>query len=314
MDALGEVNARTTPRHQVASVQPAHLRPVPFRRRHQKIAQGDHRLVRAPGQGNAAELPRVCLVRELPGARRQGAFVREDGHAGARGQRRPRQALGHQQDLGVQRSWPSTAWTTGTPGRSPSSAWGRARRNDNASARRRAAQWLDDGAVFAFGLSEREHGADITPPICANPDGGDGFEPRAASTTSVTPTWPGSRCSAGGRTWTAQLGMCSSRRTASTRNYRLVKNIVQAQMFVAEFRLENYPVRPQDAAHRTSGLRCRVEHSERRQVQHRAGLHRHASMPLYEAVTHAHNRILYGNRVTDFPHTGGPLWTHAALG
>jgi alkylation response protein AidB-like acyl-CoA dehydrogenase len=36
--------------------------------------------------------------------------------------------------------------------------------SDNASARRRAAQWLDDGAVFAFGLSEREHGATSTTP------------------------------------------------------------------------------------------------------------------------------------------------------
>ena len=30
------------------------------------------------------------------------SIVREDGHAVARGERRPRQALGHQQDLGVQ--------------------------------------------------------------------------------------------------------------------------------------------------------------------------------------------------------------------
>ena len=48
--------------------------------------------------------------------------------------------------------------------------------SDNAWARRRAAQWLDDGAVFAFGLSEREHGADIyTTDMVLTPDGGGGF-------------------------------------------------------------------------------------------------------------------------------------------
>src|SRR5687767_2840307 len=33
--------------------------------------------------------------------------------------------------------------------------------SDNPAARQRAAGLLDEGAVFAFGLSEREHGADI---------------------------------------------------------------------------------------------------------------------------------------------------------
>ena len=33
--------------------------------------------------------------------------------------------------------------------------------SQNAAARRRAAELLEDGAIFAFGLSEKEHGADI---------------------------------------------------------------------------------------------------------------------------------------------------------
>jgi len=91
--------------------------------------------------------------------------------------------------------------------------------SDNASARRRAARWLDDGAVFAFGLSEREHGADIyTTDMVLTPDGRAVSAPPAASTTSATATWPAwFRCSAGGRTPMARTGMCSSRPTASTR-------------------------------------------------------------------------------------------------
>jgi hypothetical protein len=86
-------------------------------------------------------------------------------------------------------------------------------------------------------------------------------------------------------------------------NYRLVKNIVQAQMFVAEFRLENYPVRPQDVLHTGQaafGAALNTVNVGKFNIGPASiGMCEHA---MYEAVTHAHNRILYGNRVTDFPH------------
>ena len=175
MDALGEVNAREQHRDTKSLLFNPHTYD-PSRRRHQKIAQGDHRLVRAPGQGNAAELPRVSGTQTSWNSS-PGAFVREDG---ARRRARPTAtATSAGTPAGSRRSarsWPSTAWTTGTPGRSPSSALGPVWQSDNASARRRAAQWLDDGAVFAFGLSEREHGADIyTTDMVLTPDGGGGF-------------------------------------------------------------------------------------------------------------------------------------------
>jgi acyl-CoA dehydrogenase len=46
--------------------------------------------------------------------------------------------------------------------------------SDNPAPRRRAAELLDQGAIFAFGLSEREHGADIysTDMILTPKDGG----------------------------------------------------------------------------------------------------------------------------------------------
>jgi hypothetical protein len=59
-------------------------------------------------------------------------------------------------------------------------------------------------------------------------------------------------------------------------NYKLSRNVVQAQMYVSEFRLDDYPVRAQDVLHTgAGGLRCRFEHRERRQVQHRVRLGRH---------------------------------------
>ena len=46
----------------------------------------------------------------------------------------------------------------------------------NAAARRRAAGLLDEGAIFAFGLSEREHGADIySTDMVLTPTGDGGF-------------------------------------------------------------------------------------------------------------------------------------------
>src|SRR5919198_1194810 len=48
--------------------------------------------------------------------------------------------------------------------------------SDNDAARRRAARLLEDGAVFAFGLSERDHGADIySTDMILTPDGDGGF-------------------------------------------------------------------------------------------------------------------------------------------
>ena len=98
--------------------------------------------------------------------RRQGHFVREDGHAVARGERRPRQGWDTSR-ISAFSEIPAFygvdywyAWQVTILGLGP--IW----QSDNVSARRRAAQWLDDGAVFAFGLSERAHGADIPPTWC----------------------------------------------------------------------------------------------------------------------------------------------------
>ncbi len=89
----------------------------------------------------------------------------------------------------------------------------------NDAARQRAAELLDEGAIFAFGLSEREHGADIySTDMVLTPDRGRQLHARpAASTTSATATrraW--CRCSAAAPTWRARRATCSSPPTAAT--------------------------------------------------------------------------------------------------
>jgi acyl-CoA dehydrogenase len=177
--------------------------------------------------------------------------------------------------------------------------------SDNATARRRAAQWLDDGAVFAFGLSEREHGADIyTTDMVLTPDGEGGF--RASGSKYYI-----------GNGNVARMVSVFGRRSdmdgpdgyvffvadSQHENYRLVKNIVQAQMFVSEFQLEEYPVRAEDILHSGQaafGAALNTVNVGKFNIGPASvGMCEHA---MYEAVTHAHNRMLYGKSVTDFPH------------
>jgi acyl-CoA dehydrogenase len=75
------------------------------------------------------------------------------------------------------------------------------------------------------------------------------------------------------------------------------------QIYVSTFRLENYPVRAEDILH--TGVEAfaaalnTVNIGKFNLCTCSIGMVEHA---FYEAITHAQNRILYGNPVTDFPH------------
>ncbi|NEW31066.1 acyl-CoA dehydrogenase [Nocardia cyriacigeorgica] len=185
--------------------------------------------------------------------------------------------------------------------------------SDNEAAKQRAARDLDAGEVMAFGLSEREHGADIY-----NTD------------LVLTPTEPGSADAEAGILFRANgekyyigngnvASMVSvfSRRAdidgaegyvwfaADSRheNYHLLGNVVRQQMYVSTFRLENYPVRAEDILHTGpeafSAALNTVNVGKFNLCHGGIGMVEHS---FYEAITHANNRILYGNPVTDFPH------------
>ncbi|BDT96837.1 acyl-CoA dehydrogenase [Nocardia sputorum] len=185
--------------------------------------------------------------------------------------------------------------------------------SDNEAAKKRAAADLADGEVMAFGLSEQTHGADIY-----NTD------------LVLTPTEPGSADAEAGILFRADgekyyigngnvASMVSvfSRRAdlegadayvwfaADSRheNYRLLGNVVHQQMYVSTFRLENYPVRAEDILHTGpeafSAALNTVNVGKFNLCHGGIGMVEHS---FYEAITHANNRILYGNPVTDFPH------------
>ncbi|WP_069167610.1 acyl-CoA dehydrogenase family protein [Nocardia altamirensis] len=185
--------------------------------------------------------------------------------------------------------------------------------SDNEDAKRKAAADLAEGQVMAFGLSEQTHGADIY-----NTD------------LVLTPTEPGSADAEAGILFRANgekyyigngnvASMVSvfSRRAdiegadgyvwfaADSRheNYRLLGNVVHQQMYVSTFRLENYPVTAADILHTGpeafSAALNTVNVGKFNLCHGGIGMVEHS---FYEAITHANNRILYGNPVTDFPH------------
>ena len=150
--------------------------------------------------------------------------------------------------------------------------------SDNAAARRRAAELLEDGAIFAFGLSEkrarRRHLLDRHGPHA-----------RRRRRLHAQRRQVLHRQRQPGR---HGLGLRAPRRRRGPRRlrllrgrqqhpaYQLVKNVVNSQNYVSEFRLEDYPVpRRGHPAHRQGRVRRRAEHRQRRQVQPRLRLDRH---------------------------------------
>ncbi len=174
--------------------------------------------------------------------------------------------------------------------------------SDNAAARKRAADLLEAGSVFAFGLSEREHGADIySTDMVLTPDG-DGFRAsggkyyigngNVAGMVSVF----GRRADVEGPDGYVFFAADSSHPA-----YKLRRNVVHGQMYVSAFDLEDYPVTPGDVLH--TGVEAFEAALNTINVGKfnlgfcAIGMAEHC---FYETVTQAEHRVLFGNRVTEF--------------
>lgn len=182
--------------------------------------------------------------------------------------------------------------------------------SENAAARRRAAELLDDGAIFAFGLSEKEHGADIySTDMLLTPDGEGGFRASGGKYYIGNGNLAGMVSVFGRRTDVeGPEGYVFFAADSGHPSYELVKNVCAAQMFVSEFRLHDYPVGAEDVLHTgqaafDAALNT-VNVGKFNLAFGSIGICEHA---FYEAITHAHGRILYGRRVTDFPHVAQML-------
>lgn len=174
--------------------------------------------------------------------------------------------------------------------------------SNNEVLKRKAAQLLDDGAIFAFGLSEKEHGADIY-----------------ASDMLLMPTGEGKYVARGDKYY---IGNANEAAMVSTfgrlpdggdyvffvvnskhAKYELVKNITATQSYVAEFILHDYPVSDADILSRGdaawNATLNTVNIGKYNLGWASIGICTHA---FYEAINHASERSLYGMHVTDFSH------------
>ncbi len=176
--------------------------------------------------------------------------------------------------------------------------------SDNVEAKARATQILDQGGVFAFGLSEKDHGADIySTDLLLTPDG-EGFRANGSKYYIGNGNVAGMVSVFGRRTDVeGPEGYVFFAVDSQHPSYRLEKNVVAGQMYVSAFRLEDYPVTVADILH-TGAAAFDAALNTVNIGKFNLGF---ASMGIcehafYEAITHADNRVLYGKQVTDFPH------------
>ena len=171
---------------------------------------------------------------------------------------------------------------------------------DNEAVKQKTAALLEEGGIFAFGLSEKEHGADLY-----------------SSEMKLTPLAEGGYVADGSKYY---IGNANEAALVSTfaknsetdeyvffvadpkhENYDLVKNVVEWQSYVAEYALHSYPISEADIL--STGSRAWDSSLNTINVGKfnlgfgSIGICAHA---FYEAISHASNRNLYGKFVTDF--------------
>ncbi len=173
---------------------------------------------------------------------------------------------------------------------------------NNEKVKEKTARLLEEGGIFAFGLSEKAHGADLY-----------------SSEMALTPLSEGQYVADGGKYY---IGNANKAALVSTfaknsetgdyvffvvetdhKNYDCVKNVVNSQNYVAEYALQAYPITDDEILSTgqeawDSSLNT-INVGKYNLGWASIGICAHA---FYEAITHASNRKLFNHSVTDFPH------------
>jgi len=172
----------------------------------------------------------------------------------------------------------------------------------NEDVKKKTAQLLKDGAIFAFGLSEKAHGADLY-----------------SSDMTLTPLADNKYVADGGKYY---IGNGNKAAFVSTfaknsetdeyvffvvnpehENYDLIKNVVEWEGYVAEYALNSYPITDDDIlATGRDAWDCALNTINVGKFNLGWGAIGIATHSFYEAINHASHRNLYGKYVTDFPH------------
>ena len=174
--------------------------------------------------------------------------------------------------------------------------------SDNEELKLKAAHLLKEGGIFAFGLSEKEHGADVY-----------------STEMTLTPLEDGTYVANGEKYYIGngnEAPMVSTfGKMADTgeyvffavdsqhEKYECKKNVVDSQNYVSNYALHDYPITKADIllkgqAAWDAALNT-VNIGKYNLGWASIGICTHA---FYEAINHAANRRLYNMHVTDFPH------------
>jgi acyl-CoA dehydrogenase len=174
--------------------------------------------------------------------------------------------------------------------------------SDNDGLKSRTAELLEDGAIFAFGLSEQTHGADIYSTDMIVSPAGEGRYTASGSKYYIGNGNKAALVSTFGKFDDSDEYLFFAAESGHP-NYELVKNVVASQNYVSEFRLNDYPLTDADILHRGqdawSAALNTVNIGKYNLGWASIGICTHA---FYEAIRHAAGRRLYNMSVTDFPH------------
>ncbi|MCF8043860.1 MAG: acyl-CoA dehydrogenase [Desulfarculaceae bacterium] len=173
---------------------------------------------------------------------------------------------------------------------------------DNEAIKQKTATLLKKGEVFAFGLSEKEHGADVySSEMTLYREGDDAFRARGgkyyignANVAALVSTF-------GRMAGTDEYVFFAV--DSQHEKFECIRNLVNVQSYVAEFALHDYPITQADILARgpeawDMALNT-VNVGKYNLGWASIGICTHA---LYEAINHAANRRLFNRFVTDFPH------------
>ena len=176
---------------------------------------------------------------------------------------------------------------------------------DNEAQKKELAQDLKDGHVFAFGMSEKEHGADLY-----------SNEAHITQLDDGTYRADGNKYYIGNAHIASKISTCGKNATTGEYcnwvvdsrhpNYKYEKDIEVTeigQCRVGAYQMIEYPITEHDIlksgdAAFADGL-ATVNIGKFQLGFAASGIVAHA---LYEAITHANRRVIYGKPVTSFPH------------
>jgi len=171
---------------------------------------------------------------------------------------------------------------------------------ENEEVKKKTAQLLKEGGIFAFGLSEKEHGADLySTEMALVPEGKGTYKANGrkyyignANEAALVSTF-GKMSDTGDYVFFV-VGSKHGR-------YECVKNVVNSQNFVAEYALHDYPITEADILAKgrdawDAALNT-INVGKFNLGWASIGICTHA---FYEALDHASGRILYGQSVADF--------------